>query len=117
MSSRIARRSPASVGEMAICLLMRVLPTIVSGASQWRHPPGVSLLRVTDLNLQLPIALIWRKDDTSPLLTNFRADVKALVERSRRNDEMISATRRIIVLADASSLAVPHSAILLRSVR
>jgi DNA-binding transcriptional LysR family regulator len=33
---------------------------IVSGASQWRHPPGVSLLRVTDLNLQLPIALIWR---------------------------------------------------------
>jgi len=57
---------------------------IVSGSSQWRHPPGVSLLRVTDLNLRLPIALIWRKDNTSPLLTNFTADVKALVERSRR---------------------------------
>jgi hypothetical protein len=41
-------------------------------------------LRVTDLNLRLPIALIWRKDNTSPLLTNFTADVKALVERSRR---------------------------------
>ena len=60
---------------------------IVSGASQWRHPPGVSLLRVIDLNLRLPIALIWRKDNTSPLLANFTADVKALVERIRRNDE------------------------------
>jgi hypothetical protein len=39
---------------------------------------------VTDLNLRLPIALIWRKDNTSPLLTNFRTDVEALVERSRR---------------------------------
>jgi DNA-binding transcriptional LysR family regulator len=57
---------------------------IVSGSSQWRHPQGVSLLRVTDLNLRLPIALIWRKDNASPLLTNFTADVKALVERSRR---------------------------------
>jgi len=60
---------------------------IVSGASQWRHPPGVSLLRVTDLNLRLPIALIWRKDNTSPLLANFRADVKSLVEQGRQNGD------------------------------
>jgi hypothetical protein len=29
-------------------------------------------------------------DNTSPLLTNFTADVKALVERSRRNDENLA---------------------------
>lgn len=56
---------------------------IVSGPSQWRHPPGVSLLRVGDLNLRLPIALIWRKGNNSPLLANFTADAKALVEQSR----------------------------------
>ena len=54
---------------------------IVSSASQWRHPPGITLSPVTDLNLQLPFVLIWRTDNRSPLLSNFIADVTSVVER------------------------------------
>jgi DNA-binding transcriptional LysR family regulator len=54
---------------------------IVSSASQWRHPPGITLSPVTDLNLQLPFVLIWRTDNSSPLLSNFIADVTSVVER------------------------------------
>jgi DNA-binding transcriptional LysR family regulator len=56
----------------------------VSSASQWRCPPDVALLPVTDLNLRLPFTLIWRKDNNSPLLGKFTADVKALAERGER---------------------------------
>jgi len=52
----------------------------VSSASRSRCPPGVALLSVTDLNLTLPFALIWRKDNNSPLLAKFTADVKSMVE-------------------------------------
>jgi DNA-binding transcriptional LysR family regulator len=54
---------------------------IVSSASQWRHPPGVKLSPLTDLNLHLPFTLIWRTDNRSPLLSNFIADVTSVVER------------------------------------
>lgn len=61
----------------------------VSSASRWRCPPGVALFPVTDLNLRLPFALIWRKDNNSPLLANFTADVKSLVERRGRGSEVL----------------------------
>ena len=61
----------------------------VSSASQWRCPPGVALLSVTDLNLKLPFALIWRKDNDSPLLAKFTTDVKSLVEREGRKEEIL----------------------------
>jgi len=61
----------------------------VSSASQWRCPPNVALLPVTDLNLRLPFALIWRKDNNSPLLANFTADARSLVERGGRKDEAL----------------------------
>ena len=54
---------------------------IVSSASQWRHPPGITLSPVKDLGLQLPFVLIWRTDNHSPLLSNFIADVTSVVER------------------------------------
>ena len=56
---------------------------IVSSASQWRHPPGITLSSVTDLNLQLPFVLIWHTDNRSPLLSNFIADVTSVVHRQR----------------------------------
>jgi len=40
----------------------------------------VVLLPVLDLNLPLPFALIWRKDNTSPVLEKFVADVHFLPE-------------------------------------
>ena len=54
---------------------------IVSSASQWRHPPGITLSPVTDLNLQLPFSLIWRTDNRSPLLSNFTGDVRSVVNQ------------------------------------
>ena len=38
----------------------------VSEATRWRCPKDVVFLSVTDLNLPLPFALIWRKDNASP---------------------------------------------------
>src|SRR5213593_738639 len=58
----------------------------VSSATRWRCPAGVVLLPVIDLNLTLPFALIWRKDNTSPLLAKFVAAVRQLpkVEESAK---------------------------------
>src|SRR6266568_3827501 len=52
----------------------------VSSATRWRCPESVVILPVTDLNLPLPLALIWRKDNVSPLLAKFVADVRQLAE-------------------------------------
>ena len=37
--------------------------------ARWRCPDGVAILKVTDLKLSLPLALVWRKDNLSPLLS------------------------------------------------
>jgi DNA-binding transcriptional LysR family regulator len=52
----------------------------VSSATRWRCPEGVALLPVADLNLPLPFSLIWRKDNQSPLLARFVADVRSSPE-------------------------------------
>jgi DNA-binding transcriptional LysR family regulator len=52
----------------------------VLGTARWRCPKSVVLLRVTDLKLPLPLTLAWRKDNTSPLLAKFVADVRSLPE-------------------------------------
>jgi hypothetical protein len=54
--------------------------TFVIQATRWRCPPGVVLLPVEDLNLPLPMSLIWRKGNVSPLLAKFVADVGLLPE-------------------------------------
>jgi DNA-binding transcriptional LysR family regulator len=50
----------------------------VSSATRWRCPESVALLPVTDLKLPLSFALIWRKDNTSPLLEKFVANLRLL---------------------------------------
>jgi len=42
---------------------------------RWHCPRGVALVPVVDMNVRLPFDLIWRKDNTSPLLQNFVAQV------------------------------------------
>ncbi|HXC34463.1 MAG TPA: LysR family transcriptional regulator [Candidatus Acidoferrales bacterium] len=61
----------------------------VSSASRWRCPPNVTLLPVADLKLRLPVVLIWRKDNNSPLLAKFTAEVKALAGRQGRTNEIL----------------------------
>ena len=49
--------------------------------ARWRCPDGVAILNVADLKLSLPLALVWRKDNMSPLLSKFVTDVGSLVKR------------------------------------
>lgn len=67
----------------------RVGVAFVSSASRGRLPSGVELMPVTDLNVRLPFALVWRKDNNSPLLAKFVADVKSMVQRTGRKSEIL----------------------------
>jgi len=69
------------VNEATILSLVacRLGVAFVSGATRWRCPKSVVLLPVVDLKLSLPFALVWRKDNASPLLARFVADVKLLI--------------------------------------
>src|SRR2546427_1663562 len=71
-----------AVNEATILSLVscRMGVAFVSGATRWRCPESVVVLPVTDLNLPLPLALIWRKDNVSPLLAKFVAGVRQLPE-------------------------------------
>ena len=61
----------------------------ISSAARWRCPPGVTILPVADLNLTFPFALIWKTDNNSPILAEFTANIKSLVERVGREDEIL----------------------------
>jgi len=50
----------------------------VLGTARWRCPETVVVLPVVDLNMPLPLALAWRRDNTSPLLANFIGEVQRL---------------------------------------
>jgi DNA-binding transcriptional LysR family regulator len=52
----------------------------VLGTARWRCPESVVIMSVVDLKMPLPLALAWRKDNTSPLLASFVADVRRLPE-------------------------------------
>ena len=52
----------------------------VNGTARWRCPERVVALSVVDLKTALPLALVWRKDNGSPLLARFVADVRLLPE-------------------------------------
>jgi DNA-binding transcriptional LysR family regulator len=52
----------------------------VTDATRWRCPKDVVLRRVIDLRLPIAVSLIWRRDNTSPLLARFVADMRQLVE-------------------------------------
>jgi hypothetical protein len=47
---------------------------------RWRCPESVVIMPVVDLNMALPLAVAWRKDNTSPLLASFIGDVRRLHE-------------------------------------
>jgi DNA-binding transcriptional LysR family regulator len=52
----------------------------VNGTARWRCPERVVIVSIVDLDMPLPLALVWRKDNTSPLLAGFVADVRRLPE-------------------------------------
>jgi DNA-binding transcriptional LysR family regulator len=50
----------------------------VLGSARWRRPPTIAILPVVDLNMPVPLALAWRRDNTSPLLARFVDEVRRL---------------------------------------
>jgi len=52
----------------------------VLGTARWRSPATVAILPLVDLNVTLRLALAWRRDNTSPLLVSFIAEVARLPE-------------------------------------
>jgi DNA-binding transcriptional LysR family regulator len=57
----------------------------VSETARWQCPRGVKLLPIADLDIPVPIYLIWRQDNQSPLLQRFIAQVQSLVRPSDEN--------------------------------
>jgi DNA-binding transcriptional LysR family regulator len=52
----------------------------VLATARWRYPDSVVILPVIDLKMPLQLALAWRRDNGSPLLPNFVAEVRRLPE-------------------------------------
>ena len=52
----------------------------VNGTARWRCPEGVVIMSVVDLDMPLPLALVWRRDNTYPLLANFVGEVPRLAD-------------------------------------
>jgi len=50
----------------------------VLGTARWRCPKSVVIMSVVDLNLPLPLALVWRRDNSSTLLASFIGEVQRL---------------------------------------
>jgi DNA-binding transcriptional LysR family regulator len=50
----------------------------VLATARWRCPESVVILPVVDLKMPLTLALVWRKDNTSPLLAGFIGDLRRL---------------------------------------
>jgi len=46
-------------------------------STRWHCPRDIVLLPVVDMNVRLPFSLIWKKDNSSPLLQKFVAQVEA----------------------------------------
>ncbi|MFA6310160.1 MAG: LysR family transcriptional regulator [Sterolibacterium sp.] len=45
--------------------------TVTPASAERRLPPGVKLMAVADLDIRMPINLVWRKDNPSPLIPRF----------------------------------------------
>ena len=84
--SRGGLKTPRIVQEAAdqatllALVACRLGVAFVSDATRWRCPRDVLLRPVVDLDLPIAFSLIWRKDNASPLLAKFVADVRQLPE-------------------------------------
>lgn len=45
--------------------------SVIPASAERRLPPGVKLIAVSDLDIRMPISLVWRADNPSPLIPRF----------------------------------------------
>jgi DNA-binding transcriptional LysR family regulator len=50
----------------------------INETARWRCPKQVAIVSVADLKIPLSMVLVWRKDNSSPLLVSFIADVRRI---------------------------------------
>jgi len=70
----------ATILSLVAC---RLGVAMVSDSARWQCPGGVALLPIVDLNVNVCFSLIWRKDNRSPLLQKFVAQVEGEKIRPR----------------------------------
>ena len=70
----------ATILSLVAC---RLGVALVSDSARWQCPSGVALLPIVDLSVKVSFSLIWRKDNKSPLLQKFVAQVEAETIRPR----------------------------------
>lgn len=82
--SRGGLKAPRIVQEAAdqatllALVACRLGVAFVTDATRWRCPKEVVLRPIVDLQLPIAFSLVWRKDNASPLLARFVADVLQL---------------------------------------
>lgn len=59
----------------------------VNESTHWHCPRGIALLPVEDMTVQLPFSLVWKKDNTSPLLHRLLAQVQAVTPKRRKDSD------------------------------
>jgi hypothetical protein len=71
----------ADAGEASSFASTPVTPLgFVVDTARWQCPDCVAMLKVADLKLSLPLALVSRKGNVSPLLSRFVTDGWSLVK-------------------------------------
>ena len=63
--------------------------SFISTAARWRCPPGVTLLPVVDLKITFPYALMWNKDNNSPILAKLIESVRSLIKQKGLANEIL----------------------------
>ena len=59
------------------CVQCQIGIAWLTESTRWHCPRGIVLLPVVDMDVRLPFNVIWKKDNASPLLQNFLAQVQA----------------------------------------
>jgi DNA-binding transcriptional LysR family regulator len=73
---RIVQEAPDRDTQLGL-VQCRIGIAWLNESTRWHCPRGVTLLPVVDMNVRLPFSLIWKKDNSSPLIQKFAAQVEA----------------------------------------
>jgi DNA-binding transcriptional LysR family regulator len=69
---RIVQEAPDQ-GTMIALVAAGIGVTVANDATRFRQPHGVAVVTLSDLDLRLPLDLVWRRDAAAPALTAFAA--------------------------------------------
>jgi DNA-binding transcriptional LysR family regulator len=77
VAPRIVQEAPDRDTNLGL-VQCRIGPSWQPETVRWHCPRGIALVPVVDMKVRLPFNLIWKKDNSSPLLQKFVAQVQAL---------------------------------------